>query len=75
MADLDLVDGCTCGKVRYASRRQAKRTLRREFHWDQSMCAYPGPTSGFFHLGHMPAAVRNGDLDRRDIASRTRTRG
>lgn len=75
MADLEPVDGCTCGKVRYQSRRQAKRTLRKESHWDQNMSAYPCPTSTFFHLGHMPAAVRNGDLDRRDIASRGRARG
>ena len=52
-----LAERCTCGKVSYISRRDAKKERRRG-SW---MNAYPCPENpNVFHLGHLPPAVIQG---------------
>lgn len=53
---------CPSGKVQYATRKQARRDARR-LRGD-NLAVYPCPTCEWFHLGHRPQRVRNGDIDK-----------
>lgn len=52
------------GKMRLGSRREARRARARTKH-QGALTIYPCQFCGFFHLGHMPASVRNGSLDKK----------
>ena len=55
-----------CGKVRYVTRKDAKKE-RRRFR-GSGMNVYPCPASpAFFHLGHLPPAVIHGLIGRDQI--------
>lgn len=57
-----------CGKVRYVSRKDAKKE-RRRFR-GSGMNAYPCPENpNFFHLGHLPPTVVHGLIGREEIGS------
>ena len=50
-----------CGKYSFTNRSLARRAARLV---DRSMAAYRCPHSEWWHVGHMPTAVRRGDIDR-----------
>lgn len=57
------------GKTRYQSRGDAKRARRRIYGHRQkektgALTPYLCPFCDHFHLGHMPADVRNGTWDK-----------
>ena len=62
-----LAERClSCGKVRYVSRKDAKKE-RRRFR-GSGMNVYPCPVNrDFFHLGHLPPAVVHGLISRDQI--------
>jgi hypothetical protein len=53
---------CSTGKVQFASRKQARKGRQRIA--DSSLHAYRCPDCSWWHLGHYPARVRNGSLDK-----------
>jgi hypothetical protein len=58
-----------CGKLRYLTRRHAKRIARRiNARRGGRLNAYR--CGDFWHIGHLPTAVRHGDIARDDIDSR-----
>jgi hypothetical protein len=65
------VTECTCGKVRYLTKADAKAAIRhmkgREGRLNAYRCA-----SGFWHIGHLPALVRKGQISRSEIWPRRR---
>lgn len=63
----------TTGKRMWSSRRQVKLTARR-VNPGEHMSAYRCPACDWWHIGHMPNAVRTGDLDRAEIKSRPKGR-
>lgn len=56
-------------KVRYDSRSEAKKARRRTPS-SGHLTIYPCPFCDFFHLGHLPIAVRRGELDKQDWRNR-----
>lgn len=63
-------NGCPSHKVAYATRAQAKKSARR--HQDKTLGVYRCPDCDWFHLGHKPQCVRNGELDKADWLAATR---
>jgi hypothetical protein len=61
---------CSCGKLRYASRKDA-RAVARKAHPGEHMSAYE--CGGYFHIGHIPGAIKNGWVDRRNYVVIPRT--
>lgn len=59
---------CECGKFSYASRRLAKRVLRRFPH--ERLNVYRCAVSGAWDIGHQPAAIRHGALTRREFQAK-----
>lgn len=61
---LEQIDGpCPdCPKVGHRSRSQAKKVARRRFP-NVAMSIYQC-TSGFWHIGHLPARIKQGDRTR-----------
>lgn len=57
-----------CGqKVKYDTKADARRVRKRMFgrgHVDGKLNAYRCQFCGWWHLGHMPQAVRNGQLNK-----------
>jgi len=54
----------TCAKIRYPTRRwavQAKRSV------DRTLRPYKCSFCGFWHLGHLPDAIRRGERTRGEI--------
>lgn len=54
--------GCRTGKLQFATRKQAKaraRTMR-----GSGLNAYRCEHCDWFHLGHKPQRVRNGEIDK-----------
>lgn len=62
-----------CGKLSYRSRKVARKVANQR-HPDSRLSAYPCPENGaYWHIGHLPANVRHGVVDRagyRDALSR-----
>lgn len=58
----------TCGKLRFLTRAQAKKTTRRMKGRRGRLHAYR--CGDFWHIGHMPTAVTTGRLDRTQISPR-----
>ena len=59
---------CT-GKRRYSDRKRAKSARGRTRQHDSSkgrLNVYRCDFCGFFHLGHLPPEVRNGEVDKRE---------
>lgn len=54
----------TCGKLRYPSRKDARRAASR-IPRDGRLAAYE--CDGWWHLGHLPTVVRRGDLERANV--------
>lgn len=58
-----------CGKYRFVSRSAAKRARRRMSN-PHGLNAYECPTEpGWWHLGHLPAAVVRGERGRSDLTA------
>lgn len=55
---------CPSGKVQYASRKQAKAWAKKAHRAGDPMGAYPCGDCGWFHIGHKPTRVRNGEVDK-----------
>jgi hypothetical protein len=55
----------------YRSRKEAKQVARNDFPNDH-LSAYRCPTSGTYHIGHLPAVVREGIADRSNVRSNRR---
>jgi hypothetical protein len=53
---------CPSGKVQFATRKQAKKGAR--FRSLSGLAAYKCGECEFWHLGHVPARVRNGGVDK-----------
>lgn len=53
---------CPTGKVQYSTRGQAKGSARRRN--DNTLSAYRCAQCDWFHLGHKPQRVRNGEVDK-----------
>jgi hypothetical protein len=64
---------CPTGKVQYSTRRQAKSSARRRNRTD--LAAYPCDQCDWFHLGHKPQRVRNGDIDKNAWLAASRPKG
>lgn len=56
-----------CGKRSFATRKLAKDMARQV---DRTMRVYQCDGSGAWHMGHLPDAVIQGDIDRRTIYQR-----
>lgn len=52
---------CPSGKVQYASRKQARRDASRIAG---RIGVFNCPDCDWFHLGHLPQRVRNGEIDK-----------
>jgi hypothetical protein len=52
---------CPTGKVQFASRKQARRGARFR---SVRLSAYDCDQCAFWHLGHLPTRVRNGEIDK-----------
>lgn len=69
---------CPCGKIRYLTKRDAKKVLRRLRARKGRMHAYrctggPGLESGltpFWHVGHVPRDLKEGVASRADVEAR-----
>lgn len=57
-----------CGKVRFRSKSEAKRYIRRMKGRDGRMQAYR--CGDFWHIGHPPRALVAGDISRDEIKPR-----
>lgn len=53
---------CPTGKVQFATRKSARRYRRKMGSGPVSV--YDCPECEFFHLGHLPARVRTGEVDK-----------
>lgn len=65
---------CVCGKRGYPSRSSARKVRTRGHSDASSLHAYrcdDDPT--LWHLGHMPAAVKRGEIDRHTYYDREAT--
>jgi hypothetical protein len=59
----------TCGKVRYLTKATAKKHARRHVGRGITTGLSAYRCGAFWHLGHLPTAVKTGDLDRHDLRS------
>lgn len=59
------------GKIAFTSRREAK-ARRRKIPGGTKLNIYRCPACDYLHLGHMPQAVRNGQLTKPDWKARAR---
>lgn len=64
------VGRCSCGKWSYPNRKTAKKVARERLH--ARLGAYRCDLSGLWHLGHLPAFVRDGRLPRSDAGQAVR---
>ena len=62
----------TCGKMRYASKHDAKTAIRRLPSRDGKLRAYRCGPDGPWHIGHTPAALLRGDITRDQIPPKKR---
>lgn len=53
---------CRSGKVQFATRKQARQGRRTIA--DSSLTIYRCGECDWFHLGHLPQRVRNGEVDK-----------
>lgn len=53
---------CSTGKVQFANRKQAKRG--RRFRNLEGVSVYRCTECDWFHLGHLPKRVKNGEVDK-----------
>ena len=53
---------CRSRKLQFDTRRAARRAARR-MH-DSALNVYRCPECGWFHIGHLPQRVRNGEVDK-----------
>jgi hypothetical protein len=53
---------CPSGKVQFASRKQARKGAR--FRSLSGLSVFKCDRCEFFHLGHLPQRVRNGEIDK-----------
>jgi hypothetical protein len=58
---------CACGKVRYGTKREAKRRIRRFLGRKGRLNAYRCPTGLAWHIGHLPRPVTTGEISRDEI--------
>lgn len=66
-------DRCPCGKVRFLTKADAKKTIGRMRGRQGRMHAYRCDGDGvgeFWHIGHVPVALRYGDISRDDVEAR-----
>lgn len=61
-----------CGKFTYASRRDAERGAIRARGPAHGLDAYRCPVGVGWHLGHLPRAVKRGEIGRDQIATASR---
>lgn len=54
---------CPTGKVCFATRKQARQS-RRKVSSSDPIGIYRCPACDWFHLGHKPQRVRNGEIDK-----------
>lgn len=69
--------GSTCpttGKKMWSSRREAKLAARR-VNRGEHMSAYRCEGCDWFHIGHIPEAVRTGERSRDQLVHRTWPKG
>ena len=57
---------CTCGKIRYSTKRAAKLAARRIRGREGRLNAYKC-SGGFWHIGHLPKVVTSGEVSRAQI--------
>lgn len=62
---------CSSGKVQFATRKQAKAAART--YRDAGLGAYPCDDCSWFHIGHTPQRVRNGDVPKSAWLDATRS--
>lgn len=63
----------TCGKMRYATKQDAKTAIRRMPSRDGKLRAYRCTGDGHpWHIGHTPAALLRGDITRDEIPPKKR---
>lgn len=55
---------CPTRKVQFANRKQAKAGARNLN--DSALGVYRCPSCDWFHVGHKPQRVRNGEIDKGD---------
>lgn len=69
---------CACGKYRYFTRKAAKRAMRRLYPDRNNhgrLNAYECRIeTNVWHLGHLPEAVKRGDVGRDQIITKPRNR-
>ncbi len=58
---------CPTRKVEFATRKQARAAAKSMN--DSALGVYRCPDCEWFHVGHLPQRVRNGDVDRREWES------
>lgn len=54
---------CATGKVQYATRKQARQAARK-MPGGTRCRTFPCPRCGWFHVGHVPQRVRNGEVEK-----------
>lgn len=60
-----------CGKIRFLRKRDAKRVITRMKGRRGRMHAYPcHDNPDFWHVGHVPTALKRGRITRDDITTR-----
>lgn len=65
---------CSSNKIQFANRKQAKAAARRLP--GHAMGTYRCPECDWFHIGHRPQRVRNGEISKTDwINATTKTTG
>lgn len=66
---------CNCGKRGFRSRGDARVALKRHYQRNtKGFSVYCCPRDDrYFHLGHLPTAVRKGKIGRDDITNRRTT--
>lgn len=58
----------SCGKVRFLSKADAKKTIGRMKGRNGRMHAYR--CGDFWHLGHVPSDLKHGEVTRADVEAR-----
>lgn len=62
-----------CEHRGYLARADAKK-VRKRHQIQKSLAVFPCPhTAGLYHVGHRPAALSDGTIDRRTLAESQRT--
>lgn len=60
---------CSCGKVRYLDKADAKKTITRMKGRTGRMHTYRCD-GDFWHIGHVPSDLKHGDATRADVEAR-----